>query len=174
MDIEKNNGEEIKNSFREGTIADIDQIMEIQKAAIKDAYVGSRYGITEEMVEADYNDDKKQKFLGFFKTTKYFVAEDNNKLVGVVSASNDSKIRTMWILPEFQSKGVGSKLLTMALEYLQDKPEIYLTTGNQQEGRAIKFYEKFAFKRTGKETELYLYPGQKHPIEDIEFIRTKN
>lgn len=157
----------------EATLEDIPAFLTVQKEVIIDIFVGNEYGITKEMIEADYTAQKISKIKKYFQTSQYFVAKINNQIVGVISAGNDSVIRTMWILPEYQSRGVGSKLLSKALDYLKDRDEILLSTGYQQDGRAIRFYEKYGFVKTGKTTTLLLYPGQTKGIEEIEFKLSK-
>ena len=163
----------------EATLEDVPGILNVQKEAIIKAFVGDEYGITTEMIEADYTAEKISKIKEYFQTSQYFVAKINNQIVGVVLAGDygeikDSvEIKTMWILPEYQSRGIGSKLLLKALDYLKDRDEILLSTGYQQDERAIRFYEKYGFVKTGKTTTLRLYPGQTKGIEEIEFKRSK-
>jgi len=151
------------------TLVDIPGILTVQEEAIIDIFVGNEYGITKEMIEADYTAEKISEIKEYFQTSQYFVAKINNQIVGVISPGNDSVIRTMWILPKYQSRGIGSKLLSKALDYLKDRDEILLSTGYQQDGRAIRFYEKYGFVKTGKTTTLRLYPGQTKAIEMVEF-----
>jgi len=158
----------------EATLEDVPGILNVQKEAIIKAFVGDEYGITTEMIEADYTAEKISKIKEYFQTSQYFVAKINNQIVGVISPGNDSVIRTMWILPKYQSRGIGSKLLLKALDYLKDRDEIFLSTGYQQEGQAIKFYEKYGFVKTGKTTTLQQYPGQTKAIEMVEFKLSKS
>ncbi len=158
-----------KTTFRKANLADIDGIIKVQKKSLTDAFVGSQYGINLEMVEKDFA-NYREKLTKYFKTTVYFLAEIEQRIVGVVAAPNDRIIRTMWIDPDFQRQGIGQKLMQMAIEELGDLSEIRLETGLQKNGQAVKFYEKLGFEKTGKESKIKLFPEQTGEVECIELV----
>ncbi len=159
--------------LRTAKIEDIPNILEVQKAAMVDAFVGENYGITKEMIEKDYTEEKANRLIEYFKTSKYFVAEYENKIIGVSSAPNDGIIRTVWIKPEYQSQGIGKELVTMAIRVLSDKKVIKLETGRQKDEQALKFYQSLGFELTGKESKIKFFPEQINEVENIELVMKK-
>lgn len=67
------------------------------------------------------------------------------KPVGIVSVYNDL-IENLYILPEEQHKGYGTKLFLFAVEQCQEVPFLWVLSNNQ---RAISLYNKYGFQKTG-------------------------
>lgn len=65
--------------------------------------------------------------------------------VGIVSIK-DSFIENLYVLPEKQRQGYGSKLLSFAISKCTDVPVLTVLSNNS----AIEMYRKFGFKETGK------------------------
>ncbi len=91
---------------------------------------------------------RKMQFYG------YYVGEE---LVGVVGLQylpdyDVFLIRHLYVLPEFQRKGIGSKLLKFGIER-SPTPEIYVGTWKAAHW-AIKFYEKNGFENLGNDRKL--------------------
>ncbi len=90
--------------------------------------------------EFDGLDDKAEHFLIFF----------DNKPVGtsrVRITKEGVKIERFAVLKQYRRKNTGAELLKKILEeYLPLNQKIYLNAQVQ----AMKFYEKFGFKKTGK------------------------
>ena len=70
--------------------------------------------------------------------------------VGVVSVYG-SVIENLYILPECQGRGYGSRLLTFAIEQCADTPSLWVLSCND---RARRFYERHGFRETGRRKEL--------------------
>lgn len=113
----------------------------------------SRYVLnefTEEKIEHDMRSENKQ----------YFVAEEDEHLVGVVvidlisecpiSKAKLPELTTLYVQEYFTSKGIGAKLLAMALEYCHslNLPKLWLTV-NSENSRAIDFYSGLGFTSLG-------------------------
>lgn len=50
------------------------------------------------------------KVVHFIKSYDYFVAEEEEKIIGCVLAK-EGKMRSLYVLPSFQGKGLGKKLV---------------------------------------------------------------
>lgn len=82
----------------------------------------------------------------FFHIVCYDVS--NNMVVGFINVvSNgitDAYIQDFMVIPSYQTRGIGSKMLSMALDYLHKKsiPNISLIFDES----LTAFYQKFGFK----------------------------
>lgn len=101
--------------------------------------------IQEEFLSKAYNEKMLKKRR---RNTNFFVAEVDGKIVGFANYSkvNSDKsvhLHAIYLLPEFQWKGIGTKLLDYAIEHL-DVTEITLDVEHKNKP-AIKFYENKGF-----------------------------
>jgi GNAT superfamily N-acetyltransferase len=97
-----------------------------------------------------------------------YVAEDDGVPVGAVSVGN-GYLSTLYVLPGYQARGVGSALHDVALDRLRASgvAEAKLWTLRENDsGR--RFYERRGWKLTG-ETRVVPYPP--NPI-DVEYAKT--
>lgn len=79
-----------------------------------------------------------------------FVARTDSRVVGVAAPSlseGKRRLGALYVLPETQGTGVGSKLMQKALEWLGDKEDIYLKCASYNQ-TAIDFYKHFGFEQT--------------------------
>lgn len=77
----------------------------------------------------------------------YLLIED--KPVGIVSV-HDSLIANLYVSPNEQNKGYGTKLLAFAIEQCEKTPTLWIL--NTNEG-AKRLYERKGFRPTGKIVE---------------------
>lgn len=77
----------------------------------------------------------------------------------------DLELRRLYVLADHRDRGVGSHLMEAVLGQTGEAPRIYLDVWEKNHG-AIRFYEKFGFKRIG-ERRLMLASG---PAEDADVI----
>jgi len=101
-----------------------------------------------ELVNGMFNDKTAEPLLSL-------VAADNNKLIGHIIFSKTMIIQSnkpvltkilapLAVLPEFQNKGVGSKLITKGLEYLKGLGiDAVFVLGHPE------YYSRFGFKTAG-------------------------
>lgn len=66
--------------------------------------------------------------------------------VGVVSV-NGCLIEDLYVLPEKQRQGYGTKLLQWAIEQCAGVPTLWILENNRN---AMRFYEKHGFRLTGR------------------------
>jgi len=100
------------------------------------------------------------------KDTILKVAVSNKKIIGYVcirTILDVTHVLNLAVLPEFRRTGIGSMLLNDALKELKRlKKDINLITLEVRESNtaAIKLYEKFGFKVTGKRVGYYEKPHE--------------
>ncbi|MFC1599787.1 GNAT family N-acetyltransferase [Patescibacteria group bacterium] len=133
MDIELKNVEKDESEF----------YFLIRKATIK--------SIIEQYKPWDEEKEKKEipKKINYERDKIVFY---KNKKIGLISWSEKNNIIHLGllnILPEYQSLGIGSKLLN---DLIQKGKEIHLDTYENND-RAISFYKKHGFEITGHNRE---------------------
>ena len=97
-----------------------------------------------------------------------YIAFEDDEAVGVVSVGH-GVVQTLYVMPEFWSRGIGSVLHDHALDRLREvnvrEARLWTLTENH---RARGFYEKRGWTLTGR-TRVVPYPP--HPI-DVEYARS--
>ncbi len=79
------------------------------------------------------------------KGTKFFMLVDEDP-VGVVSVT-DSLIEDLYVLPEKQKRGYGTKLLQFAIGECPDTPSLWILENNVN---AERLYCRMGFTKTGR------------------------
>jgi GNAT superfamily N-acetyltransferase len=122
-----------------------------------------------------------EKVLNLYKTNKWSSAEkpeelmnalknsyglitawDGDKLVGLANAISDGYLVVYYphllILPEDQGKGIGSMIMKQfAAKYAGFHQQILVA-----DGRAIDFYKKCGFVKSGSCEPMWIYQGKDH------------
>jgi len=113
---------------RPATVADVPQIMTI-RFAVNENRLSDPNKVTAQMC-CDYLDT-----LG-----RGWVCEVAGSIIGFSYAAKDGSIWALFVLPEHEGRGVGSRLLGAAVDWLfaEGHPEIRLSTGVNT--RAERFY----------------------------------
>ncbi len=125
-------------------------------------YPNTEYGITKEDIE-EMNANSlmpetiEKRKAGFEKMLTderryYKVATVDGKIVGVCGGEereDGAHLKSIYVLPDFQGKGIGSMLLTDFLAWAQrfDTVTVHVAVYNKQ---AIAFYERNGFVDNGK------------------------
>ena len=107
--------------------------------------------------ERDYvsNHADSQYLLDQIKERKYFVCEDKSKIIGIGSFDNEGIVRTMYILPNYQNKGVGSLIFERIEQDAKNDKMKKLSL--YAHPRVFNFYKKHGFKIIKKMSSgLYL------------------
>ena len=95
------------------------------------------------------------------KNLQVYIVYFENKEVGVISFShikwnNTLRIWDLYINKDFQKKGIGKKLINIAVEYAKQKNIRAIVLETQTSNyNAIKFYFKVGFKLVGIDTINY-------------------
>ena len=71
---------------------------------------------------------------------------EDNEPTGIVSVK-DSLIEDLYILPQKQRMGYGTKLLQFAMEQCTDNPTLWILENNSN---AKRLYHKMGFQKTGR------------------------
>jgi RimJ/RimL family protein N-acetyltransferase len=83
-------------------------------------------------------------------TRRVYVARENNRVVGFTVPTvkqGQRRIGALYILPEAQGKGYGTKLLNLSVSWHGRTEDIYLHAVSYNQ-KAIQFYKKYGFKIT--------------------------
>lgn len=83
---------------------------------------------------------------------KTFVVKDGEKVIGVSVVSKDetrNRLITIFVLPEYQGKGVGKMLWNELQEFFDDDKDIFVELA-EYNASAIAFYTKLGFQDTGR------------------------
>ena len=91
--------------------------------------------------------------------TKLYMLVDE-KPVGIVSVTG-SLIEDLYIHPDMQNMGYGTKLLQYAIAQCADTPTLWILENNK---RAERLYRRMGFKETGRKNLIT------HGLDEIEFI----
>ena len=83
--------------------------------------------------------------------------------VGIVSVT-DSLIEDLYVLPDKQNRGYGSKLLQYAIKQCTDTPTLWILENNTD---AERLYRRMGFKKTGRKNAI---TGE---LDEIEFTLTE-
>ena len=153
---------------------DIDSEIIIDKAHPEDAreiqhvfydtwlatYPNKEYGITRDDIEfrhkerlTDETIEKRKKVLAEMPDNELFLtAKSSGKIAGVcyaIKREDKNQLQAIYILPEYQNKGIGKKLWLEALSFFDPAKDTYVevTTYNQN---AIDFYKRLGFVDTGR------------------------
>lgn len=102
---------------------------------------------SEEVIEALSRTNTPKSLLKRAESRQYFVAEENNVLAGIMGLQGN-EVKTSFVNPRFQGRGVGSKLL--------EKVESLAKQRGIKELRVLSsigaedFYKRMGFKRIKK------------------------
>ncbi len=125
-------------NFRQATIKDIPQI-QIVRNSVKENQLSNPNLIPDQFVE---------EFIT--KRGKGFVCEIDKKIVGFsIVDFVENNVWALFLLPEFEGKGIGKKLHQLMLDeyFSKTKETIWLST--EANSRAETFYKKQGWKNAG-------------------------
>jgi ribosomal protein S18 acetylase RimI-like enzyme len=160
--------------IRDGKGRDWIAIKGIQEKVCTDTYPNEKFGVTKEAIREKFERrrekekadlEKMIKNFGPKEDSHYWVAETEGKIVGYVGThikDGERRLGALYILPEYQRIGIGSKLFNKAVEWIgTDNFEIEVAAYNE---KAINFYNKFGYELTGKNEEFPIIDDVKIPV----------
>ncbi len=124
--------------FREATVKDIEEIM-LVRMSVNENMLNTPGLVTEKDCE---------KFLT--KRGKGWVCEIENKVVGFSIADlKEHNIWALFVLPEYEGKGIGKKLQQLMLKWYFDQTKQTVWLGTSPNTRAEMFYKKSGWNAAG-------------------------
>lgn len=158
-------------------VEDAKEMVEVHAQSWLETYPNNALGITEEIVRnsifGEQNEkiaDRIERYARRIETKdehnhSAFVARQDNKIVGLslpyVEPGGRHRLGAFYVLESAWGQGVGSQLLSKALDW-HGSNDVYLLVATYNE-RAIRFYEKHGFHRTGAESEEIFTKDVKMP-----------
>ncbi len=145
--------------IREALPDDVDAMRDVQRHTWIATYPNETYGITKEDIEARFREDpetareSRERRRQSVCTAPFhsWVALEETVIIGfciVKQDDHENLLQALYVLPDFQSKGVGKHLLQTALDWLGTDKEVMLNVASYNE-KAIAFYHAFGFVPNG-------------------------
>jgi len=162
---------------------DAEEIFNVQRLTWMDTYPNDEAGITEEdirkSIEGEHGElipKKIDRWKNGIEATgekrAIFVVRDKGKIVGFVAPGimdEQRRIGAIYVLPETQGKGVGSKLLQRAVDWHGRSEDIFLHVASYNQN-AINFYKTNGFEETGNPIKDEMAKGDEKEIPEIEMV----
>lgn len=123
-----------------------------------DTYPNKEVGITIDDVEDKFKGRHSEKRKARLEKQmadpcmKFLVALDGARVVGlcrVEKSESENRLGAIYILPEYQGKGIGSSLWAEVKKFFDPEKNIYVGVATYNQ-KAIRFYSKLGFLDTGK------------------------
>jgi len=132
------------------------RLIEIQRNCYLTSYVHPEHNITEADILAK-NAKLKAESIRELISDPYevwLVAKQGEEVVGFVEAKkardgNEQRISRLFVLPEYQGKHIGHRLIQQALSKLDPNKNVVLQV-NQYNESVIRFYGSFGFRDIGE------------------------
>lgn len=161
---------------------DMKSIRSVQKTTWLQTYPNEKEGITRKDIEKrfcsdDTQEGKKQleeRAAWFFKPNAHtWVGKDGDVVVGYCLAVKDvdiHRIQALYVLPEYQGKGIGTACIHNAIQWLGLDKAIVIHVASYNEN-AIRFYKTIGFIETGKDLkDDYITLSSGAVIHEIELV----
>lgn len=137
----------MKYSVHRMTQEDIKQVQEVAKKSWNSTYEGIiPMEIQERFLDTAYNDEM---MLRRYKKSIVLVAKHDGIVLGFANfstVSNDGKseLAAIYLLPQYQGKGIGSSLLQEGISILDGVKEVFINV-EKENNLGRKFYEAKGF-----------------------------
>ena len=112
---------------------------------------------------ASHTPDRQRNYLSnkMNSGTKIYMLVEE-KPIGIVSVTN-SLMEDLYVLPDMQNMGYGTKLLQYAIDQCTDTPTLWILENNIN---AERLYQRMGFMRTGRRNSIA------SGLDEIEFALT--
>jgi ribosomal protein S18 acetylase RimI-like enzyme len=125
-----------------------------------DTYPNTEAGITVDDIEDRYKErhsperleKRRADIQNLDPNNKLLVALDNGHVIAMVRGTKDvveNKLTALYVLPEYQGKGVGKALWSEILKFFDPTKDVVTSVAIYNK-KAIAFYEKLGFVDTGR------------------------
>ena len=135
-------------------------VYEVKKEAYK-KYVEENFGEWNEDVQKEYFD----KFINNVKENAYIIQYDNNDIGfynGEILGNGDYEIGNICIIPEYQGKGIGTKILE---DIIKENKERNIKIQYLKQNPVGKLYERLGFVLVGQTEYHYQMERKKIKVE---------
>lgn len=105
---------------------------------------------TSEFIEMHTPDRQRSYLSGKMNAGAQLFMLIDEKPIGIVSVSN-SLIEDLYVLPDMQNMGHGTKLLKYAIDRCEDIPTLWILENNSD---AERFYRRMGFTETGRKNQI--------------------
>lgn len=148
---------------------DASEICYVHKLVWLSTYPNQEIGITEDDIKTLKLDGSERvairtRFLQDQSgDNKTYIAMYGHKIIGFCVGSKtatNNLIRSLYVLPDFQGRGIGRKLLLTIIEWLGSGKDIVLGVASYNK-KAQDFYLKLGFTHTGEVKEFITKPNGK-------------
>lgn len=121
-------------------------------------YPNEEHGITRDDIEERFKDpvagieQRKKNILEIAGNKKYLVAKVGEQIVGlcrVVKHEDRNELQAIYVLPEYQGKGIGYALWQETKKFFDPTKDTIVQVATYNK-KAITFYEKLGFRDNGK------------------------
>lgn len=123
-------------------------------------YPNKKHGITADDIEFQFKDAftedairaRGEKISRRSEENRFFVAKEGERVIGLcgtVISEKENRIRAIYVLPEYQKKGIGRMLWDEAYKVFTPDGDILVDVA-EYNANAISFYGKLGFVDTGK------------------------
>lgn len=156
---------------------DAAQIASVHNRSWIVTYPNESIGLTKEDIEAlDLESEAKLRKWELSierqnEHKKIWVTEtEDGEITGYAIATKDpkqSELNAIYVTPECVGSGVGNSLMQTVLQWIGKKNEIIVWVFTHNE-RAIRFYERHGFRKSGKTST---WPVGLKNIPDLEMVR---
>ncbi len=144
------------------TPEDAPGIYALQRQTWLTTYPNATYGITKADIEAKFPlhspeaiENKRARLKAFTPDDQEWVAKDDDTIVGwAVALRKDqvNELAALYVLPTYQGRRVGARLMAAALDWLGSERNADLTVAAYNR-KAIGFYKRWGFQPVGLSPE---------------------
>lgn len=164
---------------------DAEGIQNVFYSTWMETYPNETAGITREDIEVFFKDSMTDS--GIQKRVEdiekipnnclFLVAKDSGRVVGICRVyvrDVVNQLQAIYVLSEYQGKGIGSALFTEALKFFDKEKDIIVQVADYNTN-AIAFYTKLGFVDTGKRfvQDKFIMPVTKSHIPELEMNMKK-
>lgn len=126
-------------------------------------YPNEKLGITAEDIEHRYKDafteealkKRAEQIANPPQGHTLLLAKEGEKVVGlcrIVVSEDNNRLQAIYVLPEYQGKGIGKMLWNEACKVFDENKDVVVDVATYNTN-AIDFYKKLGFQETGKQWE---------------------
>lgn len=164
------------------TKEDIRGIQEVFYKTWLSTYPNKDIGVLREDIEEQFKNrfsdevlkKREKKFLNTPNTQLFLVAKENKKVVGIfdlVKHENVNQLEAIYILPEYQGRGIGKMFWEKGQEFFGNDRDIIVHVASYNK-QAIYFYEKLGFVDYGRKfmDDKFKMPVSGVVIPEIEMV----